>query len=116
MDVEALAKEAGQVAGAEQDQRGAAERRDQQAVDQEADREAGHRAGQAAAEQAERDDDRGQHVGAGVEQLDPREERELQQDREDRDRGEAGEDLRRDDHPRDPPVSTWTRSRLAMSA
>ena len=116
MDLEALAEEAGQVAGAEQHQRRAAERRDQQAVDQEADREAGDGAGHAAAEQAERDDDDGQDVGAGVEELDPGEEGELQQHAEDRDRGQPGEDLRRDDHPREPPVSTWTRSRLARSA
>ena len=68
-DVEALAVEPGAVADREQHQRGGAQGLDQQAVDQQADREAGDGAEQAAAEQPERDDDRGQDVGAGVEDL-----------------------------------------------
>ena len=84
VDLEALAEEPGQVAGREQDQRAAAERLDQQAVEQEADREAGDRAGHRAAEQAERDDQRRQHVGAGVEERHLGEEGELQEHAEQR--------------------------------
>ena len=83
---------------------------------QEADREAGDGPGHAAAEQPERDDQRRQHVGAGVEDGDPREEGELEEDADDHDQRQADEDLAGDDHPREPPVRTWTMSRLARSA
>ena len=116
VDLEALAEQPGRVADRDQHQRGAAERLDQQAVEQEADREAGDGAGQAAAEQAEADDQRGQHVGADVEELDLGEEGELQEDAEQPDDDQAGDDFRGEDHLRLPPVSTWTVSRLRRSA
>ncbi len=116
VDLEALAEGAGQVAGREQDQRPAAERGDQQAVEQEPGPEAADGAGQRAAEEAEDDDQGRQQVGADVEEGDPGEEGQLQDDAADDDRDQAGEDLRGEDHPREPPVSTSTMSRLRRSA
>src|SRR5215212_936388 len=85
VDLEALAEEAREVAGGEQDQRAAAERHDQQAVEQEASPEAADGAGQRAAEEAEDDDQGRQQVGADVEEGDLGEEGELQDDTADDD-------------------------------
>jgi len=116
VDLEALAEDPGQIADSEQDERAAAERHDQQAVEQQAGREAADGAGQRAAEEAEHDDQRRQQVGADVEEGDLGEEGELQDHAADDDRDQAGEDVRGEDHPREPPVRTWTRSRSGRSA
>ena len=94
------------IADRDQHQRGAAERLDQQAVEQEADREAGDRAGHRPAEEAEADDQRGQHVGADVEEFDLGEEGQLQEHAEEPDDDQADDDFRGQDHLRVPPVST----------
>src|SRR4051794_32868228 len=116
VDLEALAEAAGGGAGREQHQRAAAERRDQQAVEQEPDREAADRPRQGAAEEAQDHDQRRQHIGADVEGRNLGEEGELEDDADDDDRDQADEDVWGEDHRRDPPVKTWTRSRSRRSA
>src|SRR5215213_2302509 len=116
VDLEALAEGAGQVADGEEDEGAAAERHDQQAVEQEPDPEPADGAGQRAAEQSEHDYQSRQQIRADAEQGHLREERELEDHAADDDRDEPGEDVRGEDHPREPPVRTWTTSRSRRSA
>ena len=117
VDLEALAEEPGEVAGREQHQRAAAERGDQQAVEQEPDREAadgaGHacrRAGRATTTRA------GSTSGLTWKRATWEKKESCRSTPTHDDRDQAGDDVRGEDHPREPPVRTWTRSRLRRSA
>src|SRR5918996_4775872 len=81
---------AGPVAGQREQQRGQPQRVEREHIEQEPPAEAGHRAGDRPAQERDADQDEQQHVGRAAEQVERREERRLEEGRDEHEAGDRG--------------------------